>query len=190
MTDKLNGCSINLEKSNSMTNRILTALSIRIGGIFLFIKIFDHFGSYFFSIYSTAMFATFDEQLVGPIDKFYFTGTFMTIANILISLLLFLKADWIAKRLIKTDKEILMQLNANSLSKVILMTVGIVWLAQSIYLIPDFMDYWIELYAKLNGNDQAKVPNISVAKYILRLLISLILIFRIEKVSSWITKRV
>ncbi|MEW7292864.1 hypothetical protein [Aquimarina sp. 2304DJ70-9] len=173
-----------------MTNRILTALTLRIAGIFLFIKIFDHFGSYFLSIYGTAAMAQFAELLEKPIDKFYFTGTFLTLANIVVSLFLFLKADWISKKLIKTDKEIVTELNPKSLSKVILMTVGIVWLATSIYLIPEFIEYCIQLTSQLNGNENADISDFSVAKYIVRTMIALILIFRIEKTSDWITKRI
>jgi len=173
-----------------MTNRILTALTLRIAGIFLFIKIFDHFGSYFFSIYGTATMPHFAELLKEPIDKFYFTGTFLTLTNIVISLFLFLKAEWISKKLIKTDKEIITELNPKSLSKVILMTVGIVWLATSIYLVPDFIEYCIELSSKLNGNENADIPDISAPKYILRTVIALILIFRIEKISDWIAKKI
>jgi len=173
-----------------MTNRILTALTLRIAGIFLFIEIFDHFGSYFLSIYGTAFIAEFAELLKEPIDKFYFTGTFLTIANIIISLFLFLKAEWISKKLIKSDKEIVTDLNPKSLSKVILITVGIVWLATSIYWFPDFIEYCIKMTSKLNGNENAEVPDFSAAKYILRTIIALILIFRIEKISDWIIKKI
>ncbi len=172
-----------------MTNRILTAITLRIAGIFLFIKIFDHFGSYFLSIYSTAILAQFEEQLGEPIDKLYFTGTFLIVADIALSLFLFLKAEWISKKLIKTDKELAINLNPKSLSKVILMTVGIIWLANSIYLIPDFIEYCIQLTSKLNGNTNADVPNISAPKYIIKTIIAMIFIFRIEKISSWIVKK-
>ncbi len=175
-----------------MTNRTLTALILRIAGIFLFIKIFDHFGSYFLSIYGTATMAKFKELelLKEPIDKFYFTGTFLTLANIVVSLFLFLKAEWISKKLIKSDNEIITELNPKSLSKVILMTVSIVWLASSIYFIPDFIEYCIQLTSKLNGNENAQIPDFSVLKYILRIIIALILIFRIEKISKWIIKKI
>jgi len=173
-----------------MTNRILTALTLRIAGIFLFIKIFDHFGSYFLSVYSTVAMSHFAELLKEPIDKFYFTGTFLTLANIVVSLFLFLKAEWISKKLIKTDKEIIAELSPKSLSKVILMVVGIVWLATSIYLAPDFIEYCVGLASKLNGNENADIPDISAPKYILRTIIALILIFRIGKITDWIIKKI
>ena len=173
-----------------MTNRILTALTIRIAGIFLFIKIFDHFGSYFFSIYTTAIFARFEEQLGEHIDKFYFTGTFLTIANIGISLFLFLKAEWISKKLIKEEKEIKIELNSESLTKVIIITTGIVWLATSIYLFPDFFEYCIDMTKKLNGNESVELPNFSLAKYLLRTTLSVLMIFKINRISELIIKRI
>ena len=173
-----------------MTNRILTSLILRIAGIFLFIKIFDHFGSYFFSIYGTATIARFDELLKEPIDKFYFTGTFLTLANIVVSIFLFVKAEWISKKLIKSEKEIITELNPKSLTKVILMTVGIVWLATTIYLIPDFIEYCIQWASQLNGSENADISGFSAAKYILRTILALILIFRIEKISDWIIKKI
>lgn len=173
-----------------MTNRTLTALILRIAGIYLFTKIFDHFGSYFFSIYSTATMSRFDELLKEPIDKFYFTGTFLTIANIVVSLFLFIKADWISKKLIKSDKEIVTELNPKSLTKVILLTVAIIWLAISIYLFPDFIKYCVEMISKLSGNENAKLPDFPFANYILKTILELILIFRIEKISNWIVKKI
>jgi hypothetical protein len=173
-----------------MTNRILTALTIRIAGIFLFIKIFDHFGSYFLSIYLTSVIGLSKDSLTEPFEKFYYAGTFLTLANILVSLFLFIKAEWISKKLIKTDKEIITELNSKSLSKVILITVGIVWLASSIYFLPEFIEYCVELISNLNGNENAKISDFSISKYILRTIIALILIFRIEKISNWITKRI
>ncbi|TVZ47493.1 hypothetical protein [Olleya sp. Hel_I_94] len=173
-----------------MTNRILTALIIRIAGIYLFTKIFDHFGSYFFSVYGTATMARFDELLSEPIDKFFFTGTFLTIANIVVSIFLFVKAEWIAKKLIKTDNEIKTELNAESLTKVILLTVGIIWLAKLIYLIPDLIDYCIKFISIMNGNEEIELPNFAFPNYILKTILTLIIIFRIEKISNWILKKI
>ncbi|MFI2743350.1 hypothetical protein ACG2LH_11470 [Zhouia sp. PK063] len=173
-----------------MTNRTLTALAIRIAGIFLLTKIFDHFGSYFFSIYSAAIMAKFDELLKEPTNKFYFTGTFLTIANIVVSLFLFIKADWISKKLIKSDKEIVTELNPKSLTKIILLTVGIIWLAISIYLFPDFIKCCVEMISKLNGNENTKLPDFPLAKYVLKIILGLLLIFRIEKISNWIVKKI
>ena len=134
--------------------------------------------------------ARFDEMLIEPIDKFYFTGTFLTIANIVASIFLFVKAEWIAKKLIKTDNEIKTELNAKSLTKVILLTVGVIWLATSVYLIPNFIEYCVKMVSRLNGNEEVELPDFSVAKYILKTILGLILIFRIEKISNWIINKI
>ena len=137
-----------------MTNQTLTTLILRIAGIYLFTEIFDHFGAYFFSIYGTATMARFDELLSEPIDKFYFTGTFLTVANIIVSLFLFIKADWISKKLVKTKSEIKTELNPKSLTKVILLTVAIIWLAKMFYLLPGLIEYCIKFISMLNGNKE------------------------------------
>ncbi|MDY0781690.1 hypothetical protein [Tenacibaculum sp. IB213877] len=173
-----------------MTNRTLTTLILRIAGIYLFTKIFDHFGTYFFSVFGTATMARFDELLSEPIDKFYFTGTFLTIANIVVSLFLFLKADWISKKLVKTESEIKTELNPKSLTKVILLTVGVVWLAKMIYLLPDLIEYCIKFISKLNGKEEIELPDFALANYILKAILTLIMIFRIEKISNWIIKKI
>ncbi|WP_239000305.1 hypothetical protein [Hyunsoonleella ulvae] len=173
-----------------MTNRTLTSLILRIAGIYLFTKIFDHFGTYFFSVYGTATMARFDELLSEPIDKFYFTGTFLTIANTVISLFLFIKADWISKKLVKKESDIKTELNVNSLTKVILLTVGIIWLAKLIYLLPDLIEYCAKLISRLNGNGEIELPNFAIANYILKMILTLIILFRIEKISNWIVKKI
>jgi len=174
-----------------MTNRILTALIIRIAGIFLFIKIFDYFGSYFMSVYSTATLAIMDSEGDEVVNKFFIKGSFLILANILVSLFLFLKAEWISKHLIKTDNEVVLELNPNSIAKAILMTVGIVWLATSLYSLPEFIGYLIKLIQKQNGTDThaLNIRDILAAKFILRTTIALLLIFKIQRISDWISRK-
>ncbi len=169
-----------------MTNRTLTSLILRIAGIYLFTNLFKLFGAYFLSIYSIAIMTELNE----PLNKFYFSLTFLAIANITISSILFLKADWISKKLIKTDSEIVTELNPKSLTKVILLTVSVIWLVEIIYLIPDFIDYCIKLTSKLNGNEEVKIPDFELVYYILKVVLTLIIIFKIENISSWIVKKI
>lgn len=169
-----------------MTNRTLTALVLRIAGIFLFTKLFEQFGAYFLSIYSIAVMT----ELGQPIDKFYFSLTFLAIANITVSLFLFIKAEWISKKLIKTENDIKTELNAESLTKVILLTVGVIWLAKLIYLIPDFIEYCVKLFSKLNGKEEIELPDFDFPYYILKIILTLIILFRIEKISNWIIKKI
>ncbi|CAL2090665.1 hypothetical protein [Tenacibaculum sp. 190524A05c] len=173
-----------------MTNRNLTALILRIAGIYLFTKIFDHFGSYFLSVYGTVMMTRLEESLSEPIDKFYFNGTFLTIINIVISVFLFIKAEWISKKLVKSESEIKTELNPKSLTKVILLTVGVIWLSQIIYFLPDFIEYCISLISKFNGNEETELPDFALIRYILKLIMTLIILFRIEKISNWIIKKI
>lgn len=173
-----------------MTNRNLTALILRIAGIYLFTKIFDHFGSYFFSVYATAAITNFDELLNTPIGNFVFKGTFLSITNICMSLFLFIKADWISKKLIKTDSEIKTELNPKSLSKVILLTVGIIWLAQLIYIIPDFINYCTTFVMMITSDEYIQLPNFAIANYLLKLILTLLIIFKIEKISHWIINKI
>ena len=173
-----------------MTNQILTTLVIRIAGIFLFTKIFDHFGSYFFSVFNIASLSRIDELLNRePIDKFYITGTFLTVANIIVSLFLFIKAEWIATKLIKVDKEILTELTPKSLMKVILLSVSIIWFAMSVYLLPDFVEYCIELIKRIKGDEAQTTFRFSPAKYLLKTTISILIIFRIDKITNWILSK-
>lgn len=171
-----------------MTNRNLTALILRVAGIYLFSKVFDHFGSYFFSVYGIATLSRFNDSLTEPIDKIYFSGTCLVVVNFAISLFLFIKADWISKKIIKTNNSIVTELNPKSLTKVILSTVGIVWLAESIYSFPNFIDYATEIILKLSEKKDTKVPDFPFANYILKTMLGWLLIFRIEKISDWILK--
>ena len=116
-----------------MTNRTLTSIVLRLAGLLLFMKIFDHFGSYFLSLYMTSVIPIFEEQLHQPLNKFYYNGTFLIISNIIISFLLLFKAEAISKRLIKNDSEIQIQLTKEDLIKSVVLIIGITWVAQTIY---------------------------------------------------------
>lgn len=173
-----------------MTNRTLTALIIRIAGIYLFTKIFDHFGSYFLSVLHSASVSIYDESIIEPIDKFYFAGTLLIIANIATSLFLFTRAEWISKKIVKTETKIKTELNPESLTKVILLTVGVIWLIKLIYLIPSLIDYCVKFISIMNGNEKAELPDFELPYYVIKMVLTLIIIFRIEKISNWIIKKI
>ena len=176
--------------SNKVTYRNLTALSIRIGALFLFIQIFDHFGSNFLTIYLSSTLYSTKDQIVDPFNKYFLSGTFLNIVNIVVSLFLFVKADWLSRKLIKQQNEVGINLNAKSLSQVIFMTVGIIWLATSIYLLPEFVKYCIEFIANVKGEDYSPYPKINAPKFIIRTLIAFFLIFKAHKLSSWIVGKI
>jgi len=172
-----------------MTNRTLTTIAIRFAALLLFMRIFDQFGSYFLSIYYTAVIPLFEKQLHTPFNKFYYNGTFLILSNFLISSVLFFKADWIASKLIKEDSAINIGLTPEMLIKVILLTTGITWLATSVYLLPDLYDYVQMLIAKANHVEYSKKVDFSPLYYILKTMIALLFVFRVEKISLYLEKK-
>lgn len=172
-----------------MTNRTLTSIVLRLAGLLLFMKIFDHFGSYFLSLYMTSVIPIFEEQLHQPLNKFYYNGTFLIISNIIISFLLLFKAEAISKRLIKNDSEIQIQLTKEDLIKSVVLIIGITWVAQTIYLFADALDYTIQLVKKLNGNETVELSNFPIIKYILKGIIAVMFIFKVQKISNYLMKK-
>jgi hypothetical protein len=173
-----------------MTTRTLTSIVLRFAGLLLFMKIFDHFGSYFISVYLAASFAKYDPQLEESISLFYFNGTYLVIANVVISSFLLFKADWLARKLVKRDETINLNFTPDNLIRVILLTTGTVWLATSIYQLPDLLSYGNKFILKLQGSPDVKLPDFSLAEYILRTLISISFIFGIDKISNYLESKV
>lgn len=173
-----------------MTNRTLTALAIRFAALLLFMKIFDLFNTYFFSLYYTAVLPLFQDQVHTPLDKFYYNGTFLLITNILISVVLFFKADRISTKLIKEDNHINIGLTPETLIKSILLSTGIIWLANSIFLLPDLYEYIQWAIAKVNHEElNYSKRDFSPIHYILKASIALLFIFRTNKVSLYLGKK-
>jgi hypothetical protein len=172
-----------------MTNRNLTAVAIRFAALLLFMKIFESFDSYFLSVYWAAVIPFFEEHLHTSFDKFYYSGTFLIIANVLISSILFFKADRIASKLVKEDSSINIGLTPEKLIKVILLTTGLVWLASAIYLLPDLCDYIQMMIAKINHVKFTKRVDFNPFYYILKTTIAILFIFRVEKISLYLEKK-
>jgi hypothetical protein len=172
-----------------MTNRSLTAIAIRFAALLLFMKIFDQFGSYFFSIYYITIIPIVEKQLNTPLQNFYYNGTFLILINFLISSILFLKAEWVASKLIKGDSDIDIGLTPEKLIKVILLTTGIIWLASSVYQLPDLFDYIQVILTSTNHEEYAKEVDFSPIYYILKTTIALLFIFRVDKISLYLEKK-
>jgi hypothetical protein len=173
-----------------MTNRTLTALALRIAAIYIFITISDQFVSLFLNTYLTYSVVPVNETSVIAVDKFYQSGAILIIVNIILSLFFFFKAEWIAKKVIQSEKEIATDLNTKSITKIVLVLIGIIWLAKSLYILPDFVEYGMQLTSSLNGDESSNVTHFQVASYILRIVIALFFVFRVEKISNWILKRI
>ena len=172
-----------------MTNRTLTTIAIRFAALLLFMRIFDSFGSYFMSVYYTAAVPIFEKELHTSMDKFYYNGTFLIIANFIVSGFLFFKAEWISLKLIKEDSSINIGITHEKLIKAILLSTGIIWLASSIYLFPDLVIY-IQIHIdRLNHVEPGKKTEFSAIYYLLKTTIALLFVFRINKITSFLERK-
>lgn len=172
-----------------MTNRVLTALALRIAAIYIFITISDQFAAFFLNTYLAFSVSPVDELRVIAIEKFYQSGAILVLANVILSFFFFLKAEWIAKKVIKSEKEITTDLNPNSIIKTVLVLIGIIWLSKALYLLPDFVEYIMRFISRLNGDEISKFSNFDVVSYILKIVIALLFVFKVEQLSNWILKR-
>ena len=172
-----------------MTNRVLTALALRIAAIYIFITISDQFAALFLNTYLAFSVSPADELKVIAIEKFYQSGVFLVVANVILSLFFFLKAEWMAKKVIKSEKEIRTDLNPKSITKTVLVLIGIIWLSKALYLLPDFVEYIMRFISRLNGDEISKFSNFDVVSYILKIVIALWFVFKVEQLSNWILKR-
>ena len=121
-----------------MKNTTLTAVITRLAGFALFVKIFDFFGSYFISIYLTASMALMVEvdKISMPIDKLYVSGAALAFTNLFLSLFLILKSEWIARKLIKTETELHIEITTRGIMKIVIATIGIIYCARTLYILP------------------------------------------------------
>ncbi|WOI22129.1 hypothetical protein [Nonlabens ulvanivorans] len=172
-----------------MTHRSLLTIVLRIAGIFLFTKIFDHFGSYIFSIWSISAMDILDKT-VEAMDRFYFSNLFLLVVNILVSFILIIKAEWIAKKLVKTEESISIDLNVKSLTKVILLTTSIIWIARSIYLLPQAIEFFYSFINTIFDNWKSSASDFKIMPYLLRFVLAIVFILRIDKITNWITKKI
>ncbi|MGJ8683747.1 MAG: hypothetical protein ACSHWW_03940 [Nonlabens sp.] len=159
-------------------------------GIFLFTKIFDHFAVHVFSIWSVAAIDAMSDLLRVPFDKYYVSNVFLLIVNIIVSLFLIIKAEWIAARLIKKNDTITIDLNSKSLTKIILLTTSVIWIAQSIYLLPQAIEFFYSFIKTILDNWSSSASDFEIMPYLLRFVLALIFILRIDKITNWITKKI
>ena len=169
-----------------MTNRTLTALIVRLAGFALFIKIFDFFGSYFLSIYLTAQLAFMDEtsRMVDSFDKLYISGTILSFTNLLLSIVLIFKADWIASKIAKSESEIKIDLTTKSVMRIVIATIGIIYCAKTLYTIPTNIS---DVYLLINnwnipGHGYEYLPGIT--NYVFRAIIGVVFVFKAERISK------
>lgn len=179
-----------INEIDTMTNKLLTALIIRLAGIALFIKIFDFFGSYFMSIYMTTQLSVFDKTTESQhsYNSLFLSGSFLAFANLFLSVFLIFKADWIASKIVKTDTEIKFDVSTKSILKIIIATIGLVYCAQSLYTLTSSIESVIYSY---NKNDEKSTSLIVavLSKYFIKLVIGVFFLFKSDKISKFILRK-
>jgi hypothetical protein len=173
-----------------MTNKLLTALIIRLAGIALFIKIFDFFGAYFMSIYMTTQLSIF-EKATGShysYNSLFLSGSFLAFANLILSVFLIFKADWIASKIVKTDSEIQFDVSVKSIMKIIIATIGLVYCAQSLYTLSSNIESVIYSYNK-NDEKSTGVIVAVLSKYFIKLVIGVFFIYKSDKISNFVLRK-
>ena len=172
-----------------MTNRVLTALVLRIAAIYIFITVSDQFAFLILSTYISLSMSPPEESSVIAVERFYQSGAILIVANVILSLFFFLKAEWLAKKVIPLEKEITADLNPKSLTKTVLVLIGIIWLSKALYLLPEYIEYGFQLAFGSNDGESSKVNLSELVSYILKIGIALLFVFKVEKISNWIMKR-
>lgn len=172
-----------------MTNRFLTTLAIRFAALLLLMKIFDSFAAYFLSAYYSALVVFSQGLLQVPISKLYYSGLFLALTNVVISSFLFFKAEWISCKLIKDDSSVNFTMTPAQLIKVILLTTGIIWLAASVYMIPDAIAYIQMMIDRFNKIPNVKNVDFNPVYYLLKTTLALLFVLRAEKISQYIERK-
>ncbi len=171
----------------------LTSLIVRLAGFALFVKIFDFFGTYFISVYASSTFLFYEEamgvKVENAFDKLYMTGTFMAFTHLFLALFLIIKADWIANKLVKSEREINFDLTPQNLLKIIIATIGMIYCIRTLYLIPTQLDdlrlmvnHWEETDLRFNYIAQT-------LNYIIRGIIGLVFVLKAEQLSHFVLRK-
>jgi hypothetical protein len=179
-----------INEIDTMTNKLLTALIIRLAGFALFIKIFDFFGSYFMSIYMTTQLSIFEKttETHYSFNSLFLSGSFLAFANLFLSVLLIIKSDWIANKLVKSDSDIKFDLSVNTIMKIIIATIGIVYCAQSLYTLSTSIENVIYTYYK-NDEKSTGVIVAVLSKYFIKLVIGVFFIYKSDKISKFLLRK-
>jgi hypothetical protein len=173
-----------------MTNRTLTAFIVRLAGFALFIKIFDFFGSYFMSVYLSVNIAILGEstESVNSFDKLYISGAILSIANLVLSLLLIYKSDWIAEKMVKSDSEIKIDLRPRSVMRIVIATIGLVYCAKTLFNTSYTITNMIEIVSW--DSDESFASKISdIIAYVVRAVIGVFFILKSERLANFALRR-
>lgn len=174
-----------------MTNKTITALIIRIAGFALFVKIFDFFGTYFMSIYLTSQMLVLQEtnKIAHSFDKLFYSGTFITFANLFISIFLIIKANWIANKLVKNESEFKLDLNPIFIMRIIIASLGIIYCAHTIFNLPTNIENF--MFVLKNNEKEMYIKVLAgLTKFVLKAAIGVLFIFKSEQISKLALKTI
>lgn len=143
------------------------------------------------SIYMTAQVAFMDEssRVADSFDKLYISGTILSFANLLLSIILIIKADWIAGKLVKSESEIKIELTAKSVMRIVIATIGIIYCAKTLYQVSTTINNVIEVVYWDSNESYAHIIN-GFIRYIIRAAIGVLFIFKSELLANFAMKRI
>ncbi|MFT6922178.1 MAG: hypothetical protein ACJA1C_001180 [Crocinitomicaceae bacterium] len=169
-----------------MKNTALTSLIIRLAGFALFIKIFDYFGNYFMAIYLSATMSIIDEtsRMSNAFDKLYITGAILAFANLFLAIFLILKSDWIARKIIKKESELQIDITPSAILRIIIATIGILFCAKSVYHIPHLFDGIYSVYSYWES-PEAFSYLANVFSYVIKAIVGVVFILNSDRISKF-----
>lgn len=176
-------------KSIIVTYKTITSFSIRLTGLALFIKLFDYFSQYTISFYILLDSSTIlgrGEEFQHGFNSYLYWNVFTCVANLIISLLLILKADWFAQKLVKSDKEFKIELTVLNVMQLIIATIGTVYLAKSIIELPNTFFALKELVRNYEmDTDKTLLNGGRIIAFIIKISIGCLFIFKSGPISRF-----
>ncbi|WP_027421242.1 hypothetical protein [Crocinitomix catalasitica] len=172
-----------------MNNKTLTSLIVRLAGFTLFVKIFDFFGAYFLSIYLTASWSLMDKTygMSDAFDKFFISGTILAFANLVLALVLILKADWIANKITKTEVDLTIDLTGKSIMRIIISTIGIIYCDRTLYNIPTATTDIITIINWHSEDSNSHLIGNIIGDFV-RFIIGLLFILKSKQITNYALK--
>ncbi|MFT5779544.1 MAG: hypothetical protein ACI837_002503 [Crocinitomicaceae bacterium] len=173
-----------------MTKRTLTAVIIRLAGIGLLIKLFDFFGSYFMSLYLSSQLWVGDrnQRIDESFDKLFFSGTFLFFLNLFLVIFLLTSADWIAKKIVKSDADLKIDLTAKSVMSIVISTIGLLWVLRALYILPDMI---YDTYKAVSHTEPISFPYMFYMFSVLavRVIVGLYVILKVNPISNYLLRK-
>jgi len=173
-----------------LTNRLLTDLVLRYGGLMMFMKIFDQADTFLQSSYFLLFSARMADMMDMEIQKFFSQEIILMALNIALSLFLIFKAEVISKRLVRHEIEIEWKLTVKALANLILVTTGVFWLCYSLFFIADLVGYSVKYAGGLIEEEMFDFKRFDFLRNIVRVAVAIWFITRSDKISAFIERRI